>query len=349
MEWLKYYLRSVALVFLTTIFFSGTVAYAASPVLMTFDDEKIENYSVKLATSRGVDFYNYLNLFGRGEKLQNMAVENVDFMHYYLAKTVDSFHHYLKEIRCTEEVNTVKGIIKDNQFWAISFFPPSPGILILSLVAILSMFVIIFRILKKKDIHGQNFSLHQANKVDEVDEVLPEIDFVKYEKKISSVKSITPEVFSEVNYILNTLGQHKISKFRCMRLLEIVKESPMNLNQLQHKIATFHNDLSAFKKIEEEVLLGYLDIDDKNGILTLTGDGLKELEKSIRTEGYTTDLINFVNQRFTEHIIITCSMCGDKTLGFWFWKDYECSGCSRKGDVIYAAHLSLKTRLNWPT
>lgn len=307
----------------------GLASYQ-KPKKWKITNREFEN-SVKLAAkgSEGVVFYNYLNLFGRGEKTQNMTAGNVDFLQHYLVETGDM-----------KEVHSEKGTTEGYQFGPMPFSRPSPAIFILSLIVILLMFIIIFRILKKKGIYGQSLSFCQTNKVDVI---LSEIDFVALEKKIYSKKSITPEVFTEVNNILNTLGQKKISKFRCMRLLEIIKESPMDLNKLQHGLASFHNDLSALRRIEEEVLLGYLDIDDRQSTLTLTDDGLRELQTSIKTGGYKTDLINFIDHRLAEHIIITCPDCGAKTLGFWFWKDYECSGCNRKGDVIHAAHLSLKT------
>ncbi len=295
----------------------GLAAYQ-EPGKWKITDREFEN-SVKLATkgSEGVVFYDYLHLFGKGEKLRNMSVANIDFL-----------RNYLTEI-----------MIEGDQSKTISFFRPPPEIFILGLFTILLVFIIVFRIIKKKGIHGQNLSFLQENKVD-VD--LSKINFAALDKKISSKESITPEVFTEVNNILNTLSPQRINMFRCMRLLEIVKESPTDINKLQHKISAFHNDVSALRRIEEAVMLGYLDIDEQSRV-TITDNGLKELETSIIKDDYRTDLVNFIDHRLAEHIIITCPSCGAKTLGFWFWKDYECSRCNRKGDVIHAAHLSLKT------
>lgn len=328
-EWISNVIASSRYRIGNTELLIGLASYQ-QPNKWKLTSKEFEN-GVKLAVkgTDGIVFYNYLNLFGRGDEASNMEAENINFLRDYLSE--------IKNVG----MNSLKLNLVPSGQSKSAFLPRLPiQVLISGLVVILFIFAFVWRHIKKEGIHGQSLSSPETNKADLELSDFSKIDFSALESKIHSAKAISPDVFSEVSMILKSVGPQRIRRYRQMKLLETIKDSPMTLEGVLQKISPINNDLSGLKRIEEAGLLGYLGI---NGIklVTITDSGHKTLKKSIE-EGYNSALINFIDQRLKENIVINCPRCDSKTLGYWFWGNYECSGCNQESEVINSPNLFVK-------
>ncbi|MEZ5692007.1 MAG: poly-beta-1,6-N-acetyl-D-glucosamine N-deacetylase PgaB [Rickettsiales bacterium] len=278
-------------------------------------------YAAELAG--GVVFYNYANLFGRGDIPEwNMESSQVKF----LEKQIPLYK--------AKKLSGDSGkFIKDK----IILSPKIHNLLFAGGGAALTViFIIGWRTLRKKRIHGISVDSDNGRKL-EIN--ISDVDFSTLEREISANGDIPAEMVARVSEILKSMGPQRISHFRRMRLLQMVKDKPVSVSLLQKQMATSPNMLSGLRRIEEAGVLGYIKIDSV-GNATITSIGKDLLEKSVE-DGYSIELINFIDQRLVEHLVICCNQCGANTLGHWFWDYFECSGCHNKFDITGAKSIGL--------
>jgi peptidoglycan/xylan/chitin deacetylase (PgdA/CDA1 family)/uncharacterized lipoprotein YddW (UPF0748 family) len=273
--------------------------------------------SVKLATdlSEGIVFYNYANLFGRGDiSGWNMNKTNIEFL-----------ENYIKEV-FKDSMVPVK---IDNK----------TKMILLTSGCLLFIFISILVAIRRKNIHGS-----ESLKEDPKDYFLNavDLDFKQIGSQISSNEAIDSKLVSKVSSLLKNVGVHNINHFRKMLLLQIISENTITLNDLQKKISSISNITSGLRRIEELALLSFIKIDGQ-GTITITELGKQVLEKS-KNNGYKQELISFIDKRLNEQLIITCGKCDEPIPGLWFWEDFECYSCKSKYKMSEAKEIKLQRK-----
>lgn len=280
---------------------TGLASYQQPKEWKMTDREFAESVKLAANISEGIVFYNYANLFGHGETADwNMNSANVDFLKDYMKDVLKGGTNPVKLDRKTK----------------------------LALAASTCLFLIFAALLiaiRRKDIHGNDFS-DEEPKGYFVE--IKDMDFKKMESYISSSDKIDPVLVKKVSGILKKIGVHNISHFRKMLLLQIISETSITLNDLQKKIITLPNITSGLRRIEELALLGFIHIDSQ-GNITITELGKEVLKKS-GNNGYRRELIQFIDNRLVEQLIIICGKCEEPVHGLWFWEDFECYSCKAK-------------------
>lgn len=296
----------------------GLAAYQ-TPDKWTVSNNEFEK-SVEIASkgSNGIALYDYSHLFGKGEKGWNSEDGNVQFLHDYYRKDTAP---------ASPAIPPKKGLLS----------PATVSILWEGLVLIGLGLVILWHIIRRKQSSG--IRLNAKDTTHEKVE-LDAIDFKALEEAITSGANINADIFQEVSKILKAIGPQNISRFRRIRLLELVQKKPVSLTLIQKRLASYHNDMATLRRVEEAGMLGYVEIDSK-GMVSITDAGRTLLEEG-KESGYNRELINFVDRRLIEHLIIDCVKCSGKTIGHWFWQNYECSECHHKTDVIHSPNIALK-------
>ena len=282
--------------------------------------------TVKLAEkgSEGIVFYNYLNLFGHGkDQSWDMNSETIQFLSDHLLDIKKS-EQQKQEVSLPEENPSFLGS-KHNRLLLIG----------LVLLLLLSVFVIYY--IRKKGLHGQDFSVSNY-KIEDLN--LSTVDFVSIEEKVQSGRNINSAVFTEISTILKEIGPQRISRFRQVYLLEILLEKSQPIHEVLQNISSNTDRYTCLRRIEEAGLLGYLEIDNDSQV-SITELGRKLINQG-KADGYSRGVIDFLDNRLSENIVISCSRCDAKTLGHWFWKKFECSGCHHKTDVAKSPNIFIR-------
>jgi len=282
--------------------------------------------TVKLAEkgSEGIVFYNYLNLFGHGkDQSWDMNSETIQFLSDHLLDIKKS-EQQKHEVSLPEENPSFLGS-KHNRLLLIG----------LVLLLLLSVFVIYY--IRKKGLHGQDFSVSNY-KIEDLN--LSTVDFVSIEEKVQSGRNINSAVFTEISTILKEIGPQRISRFRQVYLLEILLEKSQPIHEVLQNISSNTDRYTCLRRIEEAGLLGYLEIDNDSQV-SITELGRKLINQG-KADGYSRGVIDFLDNRLSENIVISCSRCDAKTLGHWFWKKFECSGCHHKTDVAKSPNIFIR-------
>jgi len=323
-EWISKVITSAHYRIGDTKLLMGLAAYQ-QPKEWKITNKEFEN-SIKIAEkgTDGLVFYNYLNLFGRGsDSSWDMNADNVQFLaeHFSVNKALADKPFIASVIE--ENFDVLQR--KDTQLLLI-------GLLFVFLILIFVVYLI-----RKKGLHGQDFSL-TSHSSDDLN--LATVNFSEIEEKIDSGRNIKANTFVEISTILKQIGPQRISRFRQVYLLETLIETSKSVNDVI-KVITSHGDTySSLRRIEEAGLLGYLEIDNDSQV-SITDLGLKLIKQGTE-DGYSKGLIDFLDSRLSENIVISCSRCDAKTLGHWFWMSFECSGCHHKSAVAKAPNIFVK-------
>jgi peptidoglycan/xylan/chitin deacetylase (PgdA/CDA1 family) len=265
--------------------------------------------------SDGVGFFDYSHLFGKGDAAGNMDAKDVAFLPDYLRSGGK------------QEAET-----RGRLFNKVPVALPSFGLL-----AVAAALVLLWTRIRKKNIHGQSPSRERRQKTDFS---AAGVDFNALESAIRFRESVSPQTFEETFAVLKGVGPQNISRFRRMRLLEMLTDGPISLIEAQRRLSGPDLGLTGLRRIEEAGMLGYLEIDG-DGMVSLSDLGRKLLERGVES-GYSAALINFIDARLVEHLVLDCVKCPGKTVGHWFWQHYECSECRHKAEIVRSPRIVLK-------
>ena len=335
LEWIRRIVFSTRYLIGDTPLFTGLLGYQQPRKWKLTDRELGKSINLGTESADGVVFYNYMNLFGEGEETSwNMPESSISA----IKKALDSLGQPVRPKVETPLTSLSNDVVTDEKLGMASKreYGPAHAILLIGFMAILGF---VFYVIKRNGMHYYDLSPSTLSDglMDLSANHLQQLDV-----RIEGSRNIENSLFIEVTRLLNSLGANKITYLRQVQILDLIHQGWNTPSQLVEELAGQLKAPRVLRQIEEMALLEYIEITEKGNIKN-TNYGEETLAKA-PSEGYSRELLSFIDRRLSEDIIMTCPTCASRTAGQWFWNDFECSVCHRKSCVAEAANIYVSKK-----
>lgn len=315
---------------------TGLLSYQQPEHWRLTDRELEKSVELGLRGTDGIAFYNYLNLFGEDENDSwNMPGSSVAAIRSALDSAQSS--GLAVEAGTVGQKDPPELPAEGGARWFDALAKMDRAdtwLILLGFVGLIA--VVVFKI-RRRDTQ----SLSVGAGPDGCKEMVLSPDRLReLQNRIERSRNIPGDMLAEVRSILNCLGARKISFFKQIHMLDLMQNGKDSINSILEHFSERERSANILRDVEELDLLGYVQI-EADGALSVTDLGRQVIDQG-KAQGYSKTLIEFIDSRLAEDIVISCPHCDARTLGQWFWKTFECSGCHKKTDITKAANVFVR-------